>query len=117
MKKLTLSFLGLATVVSAHPIEFHKDPFRQLEEVWPTPTETRIASGAPGPRYWQQRADYDIKIELDEKKNILTGSARTTYHNKSPHSLSYLWIQLDRNKFMPHSMGHQSLEAPTFEGM
>ena len=111
MKILSL-FFGLATFVSAHPIEFHKDPFRQLEEVWPTPTETRTASGAPGSKYWQQRADYDIKIELDEKKNSLTGSARTTYHNKSPHTLTYLWVQMDRNRFMPDALGHQSAEAP-----
>ncbi|MFT6595702.1 MAG: hypothetical protein ACJAT3_001679, partial [Akkermansiaceae bacterium] len=45
--KIALVFLGLVTACLAHPIEFHKDPFRQLEEVWPTPSETRIASGAP----------------------------------------------------------------------
>ncbi len=116
MKIFTLS-LGLATLISAHPIEFHKDPFRQLDEVWPTPTETRTASGAPGSKYWQQRADYDIQIELDEKKNVLTGSSRTTYHNKSPHILTYLWVQMDRNRFMPDSMGHQSLEAPSLPSM
>ena len=37
-----------------------QDPFRQLNEVWPTPNEYRLASGAPGPQYWQQKVDYDI---------------------------------------------------------
>jgi len=93
----------------AHPIEFHNDPFRQLEEVWPTPSESRIASGAPGPQYWQQQADYDLAISLNEEENILTGHGSITYHNNSPHPLSYLWIQLDRNKHSPGSAGHQAL--------
>lgn len=115
--KIIPILLALALPAFAHPIEFHKDPFRQLEEVWPTPTESRIASGAPGPKYWQQRADYDIKIHLDEKKDLLTGSASVVYHNKSPHTLKYLWMQLDRNKYTPGSMGHQSTSAPSFGSM
>ena len=105
-------FALLTTFLHAHPVEFHNDPFRQLEEVWPTPTESRIASGAPGPAYWQQRADYHIKIALDEKKDLLTGQERITYHNRSPHTLRYIWLQLDRNKYTPGSMGHQSSTAP-----
>ncbi|MCP3692962.1 MAG: hypothetical protein GY917_12260, partial [Planctomycetaceae bacterium] len=42
--------------------------FRQLEELLPTPNSFRTASGAPGPYYWQQRADYDIQVELDDEK-------------------------------------------------
>ena len=44
--------------------------FKQLEEILPTPTEVRLASGAPGPAYWQQRADYRINVELDDEKQI-----------------------------------------------
>ena len=108
MRLICIALIGLILPCLAHPIEYHNDPFRQLEEVLPTPTESRIASGAPGPQYWQQRADYDIKISLDEKKNHLTGTETITYHNKSPHTLSYLWMQLDRNKYTPGSMGHQT---------
>ncbi|MDB4432526.1 hypothetical protein N9147_04540, partial [Akkermansiaceae bacterium] len=110
--KFVVIFIGLVSACFCHPVEFHKDPFRQLEEVWPTPTESRIASGAPGPKYWQQRADYDLKVTLTEKKNLLTGNGRIVYHNQSPHALKYIWMQLDRNKFTPGSMGHQSSEAP-----
>jgi hypothetical protein len=111
--KIALVLLGLASACLAHPIEFHNDPVRQLEEVWPTPTESRIASGAPGPKYWQQRADYDLKVTLDEKKDLLTGDGHIVYHNHSPHTLKYVWMQLDRNKYTPGSMGHQSSEAPS----
>ena len=110
--KIAAILLGLISALLAHPIEFHNDPFRQLEEVWPTPTEARIASGAPGPKYWQQRADYDLKVSLEESKNLLTGTGRIVYHNQSPHTLKYIWMQLDRNKYTPGSMGHQSSEAP-----
>jgi len=110
--KIAAILLGLVSALLAHPIEYHNDPFRQLEEVWPTPTEARIASGAPGPKYWQQRADYNLKVSLEERKNLLTGQGRIVYHNQSPHTLKYIWMQLDRNKYTPGSLGHQSSEAP-----
>ena len=65
---------------------------------FPTPNEYRTASGAPGPKYWQQRCDYDIKCELDEKNLKLTGSETVTYFNNSPNTLTYLWLQLDENE-------------------
>ena len=62
-----------------------------------SPNEYRTASGAPGPKYWQQRADYDITVDIDETKNILTGAETVTYYNNSPDVLKYIWIQLDEN--------------------
>ena len=53
----------------------HANKFEQLGTILPTPNEYRTASGAPGPKYWQMRADYDIKCELDEKNNKLTLNA------------------------------------------
>ncbi|MEL7267915.1 MAG: aminopeptidase, partial [Planctomycetota bacterium] len=79
------------------------DAFRQLDEWLPTPTETRLASGAPGPQYWQQNADYKIQITLDDDKQRLEGKETVTYHNRSPHTLRYLWFQLDQNRFDPNS--------------
>jgi hypothetical protein len=64
----------------------------------PTPNEYRSASGAPGPKYWQQRCDYDIKATLDEKNLKLTGSETVTYYNNSPDVLTYIWLQLDENE-------------------
>ena len=57
-----------------------RDPFKQLDDVWPTPDEMRRASGAPGPGYWQQRADYVIDVELDEANHRIIGSEKITYH-------------------------------------
>lgn len=76
----------------------HANKFEQLGTILPTPNEQRTASGAPGPKYWQQRVDYDIKCELDETSNKLTGSETITYYNNSPDVLSYFWMQLDENQ-------------------
>jgi hypothetical protein len=71
--------------------------FRQLEGELATPSATRAASGAPGHRYWQQRADYLIKASLDETKHRITGQETITYTNNSPDTLRYVWVQLDQN--------------------
>ena len=68
------------------------DKFRQLEQLLPTPTTVRTASGAPGAAYWQQRADYAIRATLDETARTITGSETVTYHNRSPDTLAYLWV-------------------------
>jgi hypothetical protein len=76
----------------------HGNKFEQLGTILPTPNEYRTASGAPGPKYWQQRCDYDIKCDLDEANLKLTGSETVTYYNNSPDMLTYLWLQLDENQ-------------------
>jgi len=76
----------------------HGNKFEQLGTILPTPNEYRTASGAPGPKYWQQRCDYDIKCDLDEANLKLTGSETVTYYNNSPDLLTYLWLQLDENQ-------------------
>ena len=76
----------------------HGNKFEQLGNILPTGNEYRTAGGAPGPKYWQQRCDYDIKCELDEKNMKLSGSETITYYNNSPDVLPYLWFQLDENE-------------------
>ena len=100
---LVLLFIISALAVKAqdirnNPTSNHGNKFEQLGTILPTPNEYRTASGAPGPKYWQQRADYDIKAELDEKNLKLTGSETITYSNNSPDVLTYLWFQLDENE-------------------
>ncbi|MBE2231110.1 MAG: M1 family metallopeptidase [Chitinophagaceae bacterium] len=81
-----------------NPNASHANKFEQLGTLLPTPNDQRTASGAPGVRYWQQRVDYDIKCELDEAGNRLTGSETITYYNNSPDVLTYFWMQLDENQ-------------------
>src|SRR5258705_1168268 len=88
----------LAQNTQNNPNSNHGNKFEQLGTILPTPNEYRTASGAPGPKYWQQRCDYDIKCELDEKKLKLTGSEVITYYNNSPTPLTYLWLHLDENQ-------------------
>src|ERR1700753_1989273 len=80
------------------PTSNHGNKFEALGTILTTPNEYRTASGAPGPKYWQQRADYDIKCELDEANLKLNGSEVITYFNNSPTTLRYLWLQLDENE-------------------
>jgi hypothetical protein len=72
--------------------------FRQNYDLFATPNMYRTASGAPGPEYYQQQADYKIDIELDDKNTRLYGVETITYHNNAKESLDYLWIQLDQNQ-------------------
>jgi hypothetical protein len=87
----------------------HKEnQFRQLYEELPTPNSYRTAAGAPGPDYWQQQADYDMTITLDEDKKRLYGMATITYYNHSPEQFSFLWLQLDQNNFNKGGLINQS---------
>jgi hypothetical protein len=105
MKKLFsfgIMFLTVLTVMAQdirnNPGSNHGNKFEQLGTILPTPNEYRTASGAPGPKYWQQRADYDIKATLDEKNLMLHGAETITYFNNSPDVLTYIWLQLDENE-------------------
>jgi Peptidase family M1 domain len=84
--------------IKNNPGSNHGNRFEQLGTILPTPNEYRTASGAPGPKYWQQRCDYDITCELDEPNRKLSGKETITYFNNSPDNLSYLWLQLDENE-------------------
>jgi len=74
-----------------------KGKFEQLGAELPTPNSYRNAAGAPGPNYWQQRADYVISVELNDETQQVTGSETITYYNNAPETLTYLWLQLDQN--------------------
>jgi hypothetical protein len=78
--------------------KYDTNKFSQMYDLLATPNMFRTASGAPGPAYYQQQADYKIDIELDDKNARLTGSETITYYNNSPDNLEYLWIQLDQNQ-------------------
>ncbi|GHN01217.1 aminopeptidase [Cytophagales bacterium WSM2-2] len=98
MKKPILSLFLLATVaVYGQEDKKWKGKFEQLQSELPTPTDYRSASGAPGVKYWQQKADYNITAELNDENQSLTGAETIVYTNNSPDVLKYLWLQLDQN--------------------
>jgi len=68
--------------------------------------EYRSAGGQPGPKYWQNRADYKLMVRLDEQSNEISGTVVLTYTNNSPDKLPFIWMQLDQNLFKEDSRGH-----------
>ena len=71
----------------------HGHKFEQITDLLPDPNTYRGVDGAPGPDYWQQRCDYQIDCRLDVENRRLFGSEIITYHNQSPNTLNYLWLQ------------------------
>ena len=106
MRKLALSLLALATFV-LHAQNVNTSKFRQLGQELPTPNVYRTASGAPGHEYYQQRADYDMSITLDDETQRIYGEETITYTNNSPDELRYLWVQLDQNMRAQNSTTQQ----------
>src|SRR5579863_6088925 len=128
---LSLAFLTFVSVAQAQqpntppPAQPAQQPARTTPAAQPGPTnsvydyhetfgppfytkngnEYRAADGAPGPKYWQNRADYQLNAKLDDQKNEVTGSEVLTYTNNSPQKLGFLWMQLDQNLFRQDSRG------------
>ncbi|MDW5290444.1 M1 family metallopeptidase [Formosa sp. PL04] len=108
MRKLKYLFLSVVFLSASVMAQDQKQPerkpghvntnkFRQLNEEFATPNMFRTASGAPGPSYYQQQADYKMDITLDDENAKLSGFETITYSNNSPDVLNYLWVQLDQN--------------------
>ncbi|MFK8274170.1 M1 family metallopeptidase [Capnocytophaga cynodegmi] len=91
------------TISEKHTERGMHNPFRRMYQEFASPNQYRTASGAPGPAYYQQQADYTMQIEIDDENQKLYGKQTITYHNNSPESLEYLWLQLDQNRFAPES--------------
>jgi hypothetical protein len=100
----------LALLLALQQSVADSSPFRPL--ALPAPTPVRAVSGAPGPRYWQQRADYTLQATLDTATNVLRGSGRIYYVNHSPETLSAVWVQLDQNLFAPGSVSGMLNQPP-----
>lgn len=82
----------------------------------------RSGSGAPGPRYWQQRADYELKATLDTSAKSLRGELVLRYTNNSPDTLRFVWMQVEQNAFASNSLNafvfpaESRFGARSFEG-
>jgi hypothetical protein len=115
---LTVAFIAmLSSFVFAQSKSKPSDKFRQLEENLPTPNEYRSASGAPGHRYWQNRADYVIDVEIDDANQRLIGKETVTYKNVSPDTLNYIWLQIDQNIHAKDSDAEMTRTAPELKSV
>lgn len=66
----------------------------------------RSSGGQPGPKYWQNRADYKLFVRLNDQTNEISGTEIITYTNNSPDKLGFIWMQLDQNLFKSDSRGN-----------
>ena len=111
---LVLCFFGMSMFAQqTGQVPSNYDPHAAFSPLFYTQNgnEYRSASGYPGPKYWQNRVDYNITANLDEANNKVTGSVTITYKNNSPDDLPYLWLQLDQNLFAPESRGNALIAA------
>jgi len=95
----------------------NQNKFRQLDSDLPTPNVYRTASGAPGHAYWQNTADYQMDIVLDDENQRVYGVEKINYTNKSPDHLEYLWIQLDQNVRNPESETYKIQQGNIKDGV
>ncbi|SHI01439.1 Peptidase family M1 [Chryseolinea serpens] len=100
---LMYALILLVNVAVAQQTPQWQGKFEQLDQTLPTPNEYRTGSGAPGVKYWQQKADYVISVELNDNNQSISGSETITYTNNSPDVLKYLWLQLDQNIIAPEN--------------
>jgi hypothetical protein len=122
MKKLLLIVFSFIALTLGAQENTNQNSFRQLGQDLPTPNGYRTASGAPGADYWQQKADYKMKIEIDDENAKLLGTSNITYKNNSPDELRYLWLQLDQNvraqeSDSPKLRGSSVSEKPSLRGL
>src|SRR4029077_8928229 len=92
------------------PVVSDTSPFRALP--LPAPNRVRGPSGAPGPDYWQQRADYVIRATLDTAGPTLRGTERIHYENHSPDTLRFVWVQIEQNIFSKNSVTYALNQPP-----
>lgn len=98
-------FYSLASTAQSSESKYdHRELFHPLLNFQPG-NELRSATGKPGPKYWQNRADYKISATLDTAAASLKGEVEIVYTNNSPDALEFIWLQLDQNSFSDTGRG------------
>ncbi len=111
----TLPVLGAPTALCAQqvnpPIQVTPPRPRSVSDTsifaplaLPTANEQRAGSGAPGSRYWQNRADYTLAATLDTAAKTIKGEMTLRYTNRSPDTLRFIWLQVEQNAFRGKSL-------------
>ncbi len=77
--------------------------------------EFHSPNGAPGPKYWQNRVDYQLDAKIDTVAKTLTASEVINYTNNSPDALPYLWLQLDQNTYQKEARSNYATGAAAAE--
>lgn len=105
MKKLSFFLLANLFLLAAfaQTSKFNPRDLFALNFYPNTGNEYRSANGSPGPKYWQNRADYKLAVTLDTLQHKVSGEVEITYTNNSPDALKYLWLQVDQNIFRSDS--------------
>lgn len=108
---LGISLIADAQVQNEPNITTAYDPYALFSPNFYTTGEsiTRAANGEPNRGYWQNKADYQIAATLNDSSHLITASVVITYKNNSPHSLPFLWLQLDQNFFNQNSRGQSRM--------
>ncbi len=106
--------LPAAAAPKAGPATAAYDPAQTFAPLTlPQPVNAyRGGDGAPGPDYWQNRADYTIHATLDPEAKTLTADEVITYTNNSPAALPALWLQLDQNIYRRNARSRYASGRP-----
>ncbi len=107
MRTIKIAIVALLCQLQISAQNTDQTPFRQMYDLLPTPNAYRTATGAPGHEYYQQQADYNINVELDDDNQKIYGEETITFFNNSPDVLTYLWLQLDQNISSKESDSHK----------
>ncbi len=102
-------FLFIVAIVSA-TISFAQSKYNHREAFHPffypsNGTVFRSASGEPGPKYWQNKANYQINATINPDNHSVSGNVTLHYSNNSTDALKFLWLQLDQNIYKEDSRG------------
>ena len=106
MKRTVLTIIYACFITAAFTQSAYDAKEAFNPQFYPYPgNDFRSASGEPGPRYWQNHANYSITCSLDTATHIVKGQVEITYTNNSPDNLKFLWLQLDQNIYKRDSRG------------
>src|SRR5215212_5735323 len=106
MKRHSLLLAGIVVFLGSFAQSKYDNKEAFNPQFYPYPgNDFRSASGEPGPRYWQNRADYKINGNLDTTNHRVSGDVDIYYTNNSPDNLKFLWLQLDQNIYKKDSRG------------
>lgn len=106
MKKIIVMLVSicLTSVLFAQSKYDHREAFHPFFYPYPG-TEMRSASGEPGPKYWQNKANYSIQAAINPDDHSIKGTVAVHYINNSPDQLRFIWLQLDQNIYRKDSRG------------